>query len=50
MDHGHGREGPEGCKLCEARRIIDFGQGSREQSFRGLAAEPRPEVAKIARG
>ena len=46
MDHEHGREGAAGCKLCESRRIIDFGQGSREQSFRGLAAAPRPEVIK----
>jgi hypothetical protein len=37
MDREHGINGPAGCKLCDARRAIDFGQGSREQSFRGLA-------------
>jgi len=50
MDYDHGREGSAGCKLCQSRRIIDFGQGSREQSFRGLAGAPRPEVAGTARG
>jgi hypothetical protein len=49
MDHEHSFNGPTGCKRCDARRAIDFGQGSREQSFRGLADPIKPVVVKTTR-
>lgn len=49
MDHEHSRDGPAECKRCEERRAVDFGQGSREQSFRGLAV-PKTDVRSSAGG
>ena len=49
MDHEHSADGPPECKVCETKRTGDFGQGSREQSFRGLAFE-KIDARKIARG
>lgn len=49
MDHEHSSNGPDGCKLCAERRTGDFGQGSREQSFRGLG-EPKVKEVRAARG
>jgi hypothetical protein len=49
MDHEHSRDSATGCKVCETRPSDDFGQGSREQSFRGLAT-PKLGIRKTARG
>jgi hypothetical protein len=47
MDHEHSH-GETPCKVCETRPSGDFGQGSREQSFRGFAA--RKIGSKKSRG
>lgn len=49
MDHEHSTDGPPGCKVCETKRTGDFGQGSREQSFRGLVFQ-KIDTRKGVRG
>lgn len=50
MDHEHDRDGPAECKHCEQRRTGDFGQGSREQSFRALAGDSKSNVRRSNSG
>jgi hypothetical protein len=47
MIHEHGRNGPPGCKVCDERRAVDFGRGSREQSFRSLAPQPPKKTDEL---